>query len=60
MYEPSSKAIKDSTAQILAKMEAEQVNPLSKQWREKLQAGTLSESDATGLLYVALDRYVLN
>lgn len=59
MYNPSSKAIKDSTAAILVKMENEKENPLSGKWRERLEAGTLSESDATGLLYVALDRYVL-
>lgn len=59
LYKPTSKAIKDSTASVLARLEQEEVKPLNKQWRERLDNGTLTESDATGLLFVAMDRYLI-
>ena len=56
LYTPTSQAIVDSTISVLKKLESKGQGALSPIWREKLMNGTLTESDAIGLLYVALDR----
>ncbi|REB09583.1 N-acetylmuramoyl-L-alanine amidase [Sporosarcina sp. BI001-red] len=56
LYKPSASAILNSTATVLKRLEQKVDNPLDPQWREKLLKGELTESDAIGLLYVAIDR----
>ncbi len=55
-YNPGSKDIINATATVLRRLEQKEDQPLSPQWQEKLLAGTLTESEATGLLYVAIAR----
>ncbi|MEK4403232.1 hypothetical protein MKZ26_02160 [Sporosarcina sp. FSL K6-6792] len=55
MYEPTSKAIQDSTEEVLKQLEAGN-NGLSSIWRKKLNDGTLSDSDTIGLMFVAASR----
>lgn len=59
LYQPTSKAIKDSTEEVLKQLETGE-NGLSNQWRKKLNDGTLTDSDAIGLLYVAASRGLLS
>jgi len=54
LYNPTSPTIKQATINVLKDMEAN-VN-LASTWREKLEKGQLTTSDAIGLLYVALER----
>lgn len=56
LYKPTATAILNSTAAVLKRLEQQADNPLDSQWREKLLKGELTESDALGLLYVAIDR----
>lgn len=56
LYKPSTSAIVNSTALVLRRLEQKEVRPLNPQWRKKLSDGTLTESDAIGLIYVAIDR----
>lgn len=56
LYKPSASAITNSTATVLRRLEQKAENPLDPQWREKLLKGELTDSDAIGLLYVAIDR----
>lgn len=56
LYKPTSAAVKDATAIVLRRLEEKPVKPLDKQWRQKLNNETLTNSDAIGLLYVALER----
>ncbi len=56
LYKPSASAIVNSTATVLRRLEQKADNPLDPQWREKLLKGELTDSDAIGLLYVAIDR----
>ena len=59
LYEPTSKAIKDSTEEVLKQLEAGD-NGLSSIWRKKLNDGTLTDSDAVGLMFVAVSRGLLS
>ena len=59
LYQPTSKAIKDSTEEVLKQLEKGE-NGLSNSWRKKLNDGTLTDSDAIGLLYVAASRGLLS
>lgn len=55
MYKPSNNAFVNSTAIVLKRLEAKE-NGISSVHREKLLKGELSESDATAILYVAIER----
>ncbi|MEK4403419.1 N-acetylmuramoyl-L-alanine amidase [Sporosarcina sp. FSL K6-6792] len=59
LYEPTSKAIKDSTEEVLKQLEAGD-NGLSSIWRKKLNDVKLTDSDAIGLLFVAVSRGLLS
>ena len=58
--EPSSSRILSSMAAVLKRLEKKEEGALSPIWREKLVNGTLTDSEAIGLLYVALDRELLD
>jgi len=59
LYEPTSKAIKDSTEEVLKQLETG-ADGLSNIWRKKLNDSTLTDSDAIGLLFVAVSRGLLS
>lgn len=59
LYKPSSQSLINSTSAVLKKLEKMADDPLSPIWHEKLVKGTLTDSDAIGLLYVAIDRGLL-
>ncbi|SDJ75922.1 peptidoglycan recognition protein family protein [Salimicrobium halophilum] len=59
MYKPSNEAIKNSTARVLRRLEQKGEPSISSVHREKLEKGELLESDAIGLLYVGLDRELI-
>ena len=59
LYKPSSQALINSTSAVLKRLEKMPNGPLSPIWHEKLLKGTLTDSDAIGLLYVAIDRGLL-
>ncbi|MFJ7935898.1 N-acetylmuramoyl-L-alanine amidase [Sporosarcina sp. NPDC096371] len=59
LYQPSMQAIIKSTIDVLIRLENKQEGALSSVWREKLMQGTLTESDAIGILFMALDRGLL-
>ncbi len=56
LYKPSAKAILNPTAKVLRRLENKSEDPLDPKWRKQLLAGDLTESDAIGLIYVAIDR----
>ncbi|WP_432355338.1 N-acetylmuramoyl-L-alanine amidase family protein [Sporosarcina sp. A2] len=56
LYKPTASAIVNSTATVLKRLEQKEDKPLDLQWREKLLKGELTESDAIGLVFVAIDR----
>jgi N-acetylmuramoyl-L-alanine amidase len=58
-YQPSMQTIINSTIDVLIRLENKQEGALSPVWREKLSQGTLTNSDAIGILFVALDRGLL-
>lgn len=60
MYAPSSKALVDATNEVLTMMENDKEKPLHKTHRKKYDAGKLSNSDALGLLFVAVQRGYFN
>ncbi|MGM9924779.1 MAG: M15 family metallopeptidase [Bacillus sp. (in: firmicutes)] len=49
-------SIKKSVAKVLQRFEEKKDNPIDPKWRKALNEGHLTESEAIGLLYVALDR----
>jgi N-acetylmuramoyl-L-alanine amidase len=53
--EPSNQSIKDSVSIVLSRLERKE-NGISSKWREDFLAGKLTTSDAIGLIYVALER----
>jgi N-acetylmuramoyl-L-alanine amidase len=53
--EPSNQSIKDSVSIVLSRLEGKE-NGISSKWREDFLAGKLTTSDAIGLIYVALER----
>ncbi|MBE1554721.1 N-acetylmuramoyl-L-alanine amidase family protein [Sporosarcina limicola] len=55
LYKPSSQSIVNSTSAVFKRLEGKEEGTLSPTWREKLVNGTLTDSDAIGILYVALD-----
>ena len=58
-YQPSLQTIINSTIDVLIRLENQEEGALSPIWRKKLADGTLTNSDAIGILYVALDRGLL-
>lgn len=54
LYKPTSSSIFDSTAAVLQRLESR--GELNATYREQLLEGTLTDSDAIGLLFVALDQ----
>jgi len=56
LYKPSSQALINSTSAVLKRLEKMPDGPLSPTWHDKLLKGTLTDSDAIGLLYVAIER----
>lgn len=56
MYKPTNEAIKDSTIRVLRRLENKGEPSISSIHRERLEQGELTEADAIGLLYVGLDR----
>ena len=59
LYTPSSQSLINSTSAVLKRLEKMPNGPLSATWHEKLLKGTLTDSDAIGLLYVAIERGLL-
>lgn len=59
LYQPSMQTIINSTIDVLIRLENKQEGALSPVWRERLAQGTLTDSDAIGILFVALDRGLL-
>lgn len=59
LYKPSSQTLIKSTSTVLKRLEKMPDGPLSENWHEKLLKGTLTDSDAIGLLYVAIERGLL-
>lgn len=59
LYKPSSSACVNATSIVLNRLSNANVHgdkALSQEWRKKLLNGELTESDAIGLIYVALER----
>lgn len=54
LFNPESPTLKQSVEYVLYRMELE--GDLTTKWRFKLQDGTLTESEAIGLLFVAVER----
>lgn len=59
LYSPTSTALKQATRNTIDKMVKDPVSPINVKWLNEFDAGTLTESDATGLLYVAIERGLL-
>ncbi|MBW3113019.1 N-acetylmuramoyl-L-alanine amidase [Bacillus sp. MCCB 382] len=55
---PSNDTISNSVAVVLKRLESKE-NGISAKWREDFLNGKLSTSDAIGLIYVALDRALI-
>lgn len=58
LYQPSNQAIVNSTAIVLDRL-ANKENGIDKSWKEKLLKGELTVSDAIGIIYVALERELI-
>jgi hypothetical protein len=59
LFQPSSSAIKKSVTNVLTRLSNSKVQgdkALAESWKVKAESDELTESDAVGLLYVALDR----
>ncbi len=54
MYDPKSMTLKQSTEYVLYRMELS--GDLTDKWRKKLLDNTLTESEAIGLLFTAVER----
>jgi N-acetylmuramoyl-L-alanine amidase len=59
MYQPSNKGILDATKRVLSRLEQKDPGGISPTWREQIDSGQLTLDDAIGLLYVALDRELI-
>lgn len=62
LYKPTASAIVNATSVVLNRLANANVHgdkALSQDWRKKLLNGELTESDAIGLIYVALERGLL-
>lgn len=54
-FEPNSPTIKNSAVNVLKRLAAKD-GGISDMWAQKLEKGELTDSDAIGLLYVAIER----
>ncbi|MBE1556349.1 hypothetical protein [Sporosarcina limicola] len=59
LYNPESKAVIELTARVLSRLEKQETNPISDVHRKNLESGTLTDSQAIGILFVAIDREFL-
>jgi N-acetylmuramoyl-L-alanine amidase len=55
IMKPTSRSIEDSVTKVLKRLEKKE-GGISSKWREDFSNGKLTVSDAIGLIYVALDR----
>jgi N-acetylmuramoyl-L-alanine amidase len=58
LYQPSSPALK-TTSELVIKQMMQGDNGINKTWLEKYQAGSLTDSDMIGLIFVAIQRGLL-
>lgn len=56
LFRPTTQAMVNSAAVVLRRLENKEDEPLDPKWRQKLLDGTLTDSDAIGALFVAIDR----
>ena len=54
-YSPSVNRLRDATLISLNRFSNKQNNPISKEWYAKVRDGEISESDAIGLIYYAIE-----
>lgn len=59
MYQPSNNEIIEATRRVLARLEQKNPGAISRNWRQQLDSGQLTLDDAIGLIYVALDRSLI-
>jgi N-acetylmuramoyl-L-alanine amidase len=59
MYNPSNNAVLEATRRVLARLEQKDPGAISRNWRQQLESGELTLDDAIGLIYVALDRSLI-
>lgn len=56
MYQPSNNEMMEATLRVLGRLSKKDPNGISPDWYKKAQNGEISLDDLIGLLYVALDR----
>ncbi|MGG4011402.1 GH25 family lysozyme [Bacillus smithii] len=56
MYQPSNTELMNATLRVLGRLSQKDPNGISKDWYTKAQKGEIPLDDVVGLLYVALDR----
>ncbi|OLN21914.1 hypothetical protein BTO30_12515 [Domibacillus antri] len=56
LYQPSAQAITNSTRVVLNRLVAKDPGGIDPSWIKKLDEGKLTESDALGLIFVAIER----
>ncbi|MED4883932.1 GH25 family lysozyme [Bacillus smithii] len=56
MYQPSNNELREATLRVLGRLSKKDPNGISKDWYTKAQKGEIPLDDVVGLLYVALDR----
>ncbi|MBE3570201.1 MAG: N-acetylmuramoyl-L-alanine amidase [Bacillales bacterium] len=56
MYQPSNTELMNATLRVLGRLSQKDPNGISKDWYTKAQKGGIPLDDVIGLLYVALDR----
>lgn len=56
MYQPSNTELREATLRVLSRLSQKDPNGISPEWYKKAQNGEISIDDLIGLLYVALDR----
>ena len=57
---PTSKELVSAATIVLQHLETDREGIIPEKWLKKIQNGTLTDSDAIGLLYVVLHRWLLN
>jgi lysozyme len=56
LYTPSNQALKDATRTVITRLTNKDPKGIDKSWIKKLDDGELTNSDAISLIYVALER----
>lgn len=56
LYKPSNEELVRATSVVLGRLERKPNDPITNQWRQKLVDGTLTNSDAIGILFTAIER----